>query len=73
MHVGLVFSNRDKRTLLDKLLLAIERLKLDRIFYLVADEYYGSGKLIKQLIKGDTHLITRAKINFLPTIQRAIT
>lgn len=65
IHEGLIFSNRDNRTLLDKLLQAIGRMDLDEKFYLVADAYYASGKLIKHLVKSDNHLITRAKINFV--------
>lgn len=61
IHEGLIYSNRDTRSLLDKLLLAIDQLKLNCRYYLVADAYYGSGKLIKALVKNDNHLISRAK------------
>ncbi|OED43987.1 hypothetical protein AB833_02570 [Chromatiales bacterium (ex Bugula neritina AB1)] len=63
IHEGVKFTNRDKRTLLDKLLLATDRLNPIDHYFLVADAYYGSGKLIKQLVKNDNQLITRAKIN----------
>lgn len=65
IHEGLVFSNRDKRTLLDKLLIMIGGLNLNDSFFLVADAYYGSGKMIKVLLKQDNHLITRAKSSFV--------
>jgi hypothetical protein len=63
IHEGLIFSNRDKRTLLDKLVLLVKGLDLSEPFYLVADAYYASGKIIKALLKQDNHLITRVKGN----------
>ena len=65
IHEGLIFSNRDTRTLLDKLLIMIDQLSLTEPFYLVADAYYGSGELIKSLLSQDNHLITRAKHSFV--------
>jgi DDE superfamily endonuclease len=65
IHEGLVFSNRDSRTLLDKLavlMFSIANL-LDRKILLVADAYYASGKLIAQLLGKGHQLVTRAKSN----------
>ena len=65
IHEGLVLSNRDSRTLLDKLavlLLSISSI-LDRKILLVADAYYASGKLIAQLLSKGHQLVTRAKSN----------
>lgn len=65
IHEGLVFSNRDTKTLLDKLvalLLSIAR-RWDRQVLLVADAYYASAKVILPLLKDGHHLITRAKSN----------
>jgi hypothetical protein len=65
IHEGLIFSNRDSRTLLDKLavlLFAIASV-LDRKVLLVADAYYASGKLIDQLLANGHQLVTRAKSN----------
>jgi len=65
IHEGLIFSNRDSRTLLDKLavlLFAIANV-LDRKVLLVADAYYASGRLIDQLLVNGHQLITRAKSN----------
>jgi hypothetical protein len=65
IHEGLVFSNRDSRTLLDKLvalLLSITRI-WNRSVVLVADAYYASGKVITPLLKNGHHLVTRAKSN----------
>ena len=76
IHEGLVFSNRDARTLLDKLvalLFSITRA-WDRKVLLVADAYYASGKVITPLLAGGHQLLTRAKSNavaYLPVPQPA--
>lgn len=71
IHEGLVFSNRDPRTLLDKLVALLFSLTRvwDRQVLLVADAYYASGKVIRPLLAKGHHLVTRAKSNavaFLP-------
>lgn len=63
IHEGLVFSNRDTRTLLDKLLILIAGIDINTSFYLVADAYYSNGKMIKGLLKDGNHLISRARSN----------
>ena len=65
IHEGLVWSNRDTRTLLDKLALLLFALAgiLDRKLVLVADAYYASGKMIAQLLGQGHQLVTRAKSN----------
>lgn len=63
IHEGLIFSNRDKRTLLDKLLDLVNNLKLDQPCYLVADAYYASGKMVKGTLAQGHDLVTRAKSN----------
>jgi hypothetical protein len=62
IHEGLVFSNRCKRTLLDKMIGLLTIIAIDEPYYFVADAYYASGKVIKGLSE-DNHLITRAKSN----------
>jgi hypothetical protein len=63
IHEGLVWSNRDKRTLLDKMLGLIETLTITDSFYFVADAYYAAGKMVKGLLKQGNHLVTRVKSN----------
>jgi hypothetical protein len=63
IHEGLIFSNRDKRTLLDKLLNLVNNLKLNEPCYLVADAYYASGKMVKGTLAQGHDLVTRAKSN----------
>ena len=65
IHEGLVFSNRDSKTLLDKLvalLLSVARV-WGRKVLLVADAYYASAKVIVPLLANGHHLVTRAKSN----------
>ena len=63
IHEGVVFSNRDKRTLLDKLVLLLASLAITLPFYLVADRYYASAKVILPLLKRGQHLITAVRSN----------
>jgi hypothetical protein len=51
IHEGLVWSNRDQRTLLDKMLGLIETLTIADPFYFVADAYYAAGKIVKGFSK----------------------
>jgi hypothetical protein len=63
IHEGLVWSNRDKRTLLDKMLDLLQIVAIADPFYLVADAYYAAGKIVKGLLKQGNHLVTRIKSN----------
>jgi hypothetical protein len=60
IHEGSKETNRDTRTILDKLLKLIQDLDLRREFYLVADAYYASKDFISNL---SGHLISRVKSN----------
>lgn len=50
IHEGIIFSNRDKRILLDKLVSLVSGLNLAERCYLVADVYYAKSKIIKGMI-----------------------
>lgn len=65
IHEGLVFSNRDTKTLLDKLVALLFSMTRvwKRSVVLVADAYYASGKVITPLLNNGHHLVTRAKTN----------
>jgi hypothetical protein len=72
IHEGVVFSNRCKRTLLDKMIEMLDSLKLNESYYLVADAYYASRKIIVPLLKQGCHLVTRVRSNavaYLPAPQ----
>ena len=57
---GLVWSNRDKRTLLDKMLGLLDILAIKAPF---ADAYYAAGKMANGLLEQGNHLVTRVKSN----------
>ena len=65
IHEGLVFSNRDTSTLLDKLAALLMRIAgcIDRQVLLVADACYASAKVLTPLLEQGHHLISRAKSN----------
>jgi DDE superfamily endonuclease len=63
IHEGTVFSNRDQRTLLDKMILLLDSPGRKQPFYFVADAYYASGKIVRGLLAHGNHLVTRVKSN----------
>jgi hypothetical protein len=63
IHEGLVWSNRDKRTLLDKMLGLLDILAIKVAFYFVADAYYAAGKMVIGLLNQGNHMVTRVKSN----------
>jgi len=63
IHEGLVWSNRDKRTLLDKMLGLIHTLTITEPFYFVADAFYAAGKIVNGLLKQGNHLVSRVRSN----------
>jgi len=63
IHEGIVLSNRDKRTLLDKMISLLAITCIEQPYYFVADAYYASQKVVNGLLGKGNHLITRAKSN----------
>ena len=63
IHEGVVQSNRDKRTLLDKMITLLTITDITEPFYFVADAYYACGKIANGLLAQGHHLITRVKTN----------
>lgn len=63
IHEGLVESNRDRRTLLDKMLLLLGTVKITQPYYFIADAYYAAGKTVRGLLAQNNHLITRVRSN----------
>jgi len=63
IHEGLIFTKRDRRTLLDKLVASFASIvKMTQWpAILVADAYYASQKVIKPLLARGQHLVTRTK------------
>jgi len=63
IHEGTVFSNRDKRILLDKIVTMILSLGIRIPCYLIADTYYASKSVIDPLLKSGQHLISAVRSN----------
>ena len=63
IHEGVVWSNRDRRTLLDKMLTLLGIAAVEQPFYFVADAYYAARKIVSGLITQHNHLLTRVKSN----------
>ncbi len=74
IHEGLVWSNRDRRTLLDKMVLLVQSLaaSLQRPLLFLVDAYFASRKVIRPLLKEGHHIVTRVRSNavaFFPAAQ----
>lgn len=63
IHEGVVFSNRDTRTLLDKMMTLLKSVAVDLPYYFVADAYYACRATIKELLARGNHLISRVRSN----------
>lgn len=63
IHEGLIFSNRSKKTLVDKLALLVRELVFEMPVYLTADAYYAARNMILPLIKEGHHLISVVRSN----------
>ena len=59
----MVFSNRDKRTLMDKMVELFQELELAEPFILLADAYYATRKIGRALVDSGNHLVTRVRSN----------
>jgi len=62
IHEGIVFSNRDKATLLDKMILLVDSLSLPE-FYFIADAYYSARKIMSCLLAQGNHLASQVRMN----------
>lgn len=62
IHEGLVFSNRDKLTQLDKMIMMADALGLPE-FYFIADSYYSARKVMAALLKKGNHLVCQVRMN----------
>ncbi len=73
IHEGIRFNCKDKRTLLDKLFELLLELNLPGSYYLLADKYYCSGRLMKMLVAQGIHIITMMKKNavaYYPVVEQ---
>ena len=63
IHEGVVFTNRDHRSLLDKLVLLVNALAVTLPFYMVADTYYAAANIIRPLLNAGQHLVAAVRSN----------
>jgi hypothetical protein len=77
IHEGVVWSARDRRTLLDKLGALLLGLEWESPLTVVADAYYAAAQFARSLLGQGRHLITRVRSNavayFPPSRRRAAT
>lgn len=63
IHEGIVWSARDRRTLLDKLAVLLLGLHWNQGLTVVADAYYAAAKFARSLLAQGHHLVTRVRSN----------
>jgi hypothetical protein len=65
IHEGLVFTNRDHRTLMDKLVALLHTIvgSCERRILLVADAAYANRSIIRPLLAKGHHLVSRVRNN----------
>src|SRR5260370_36920799 len=63
IHEGIVWSARDRRTLLDKLSGLLLGLHWSCALTVVADAYYAAAKFARSLLAKGHHLVTRVRSN----------
>lgn len=63
IHEGIVWTARDRRTLLDKLGALLLGLHWDCPLTVVADAYYAAAKFARSLLAESHHLVTRVRSN----------
>jgi hypothetical protein len=63
IHEGLVWSNRHRRSLLDKLGQLLLGLEWTEPVTVVADAYYAAGRFARNLLDHGHHLVTRVRSN----------
>lgn len=63
IHEGVKFTNRDKRSLVDRMVSMLLALTLESSYYFVADAYYAASQTILGTLASGNHLISRVRIN----------
>lgn len=63
IHEGLIFSNRTKRKLTDKMVSLVQMIGITLPFYFVADAYYACKTVGLGIIKDGGHIVTRVRNN----------
>ena len=63
IHEGIVETNRDRRTLMDKMVALLAILGIQDPYYFLADRYYLCQKIVRGLLAQGHHLVARVKSN----------
>jgi len=63
IHEGIVLSNRQTKSLLDKMINLVRSLTIPLPFYLALDAYYASKVIVRGLLQSGNHLITQVRKN----------
>jgi len=63
IHEGIILSNRDKRTLMDKMVKLLISITSQYPYYFVADSYYACKTIIHGVLRNGNHLVSRVKTN----------
>lgn len=63
IHEGLKASNRDRKTLIDKLALETLWLPIPKPFIFVVDAYYCAGNLVRLMLDFQGHVVTVVRSN----------
>jgi hypothetical protein len=63
IHEGIVLSNRQTQSLIDKMVTLVHSLAISMPFYLVMDAYYASKGMVHGLLNSGNHLITHVRKN----------
>ncbi len=63
IHEGIVETNRDRRTLMDKMVAQLAIIDISEAYYFVADRYYLCRKMARGLLAQGKHLVVRVKSN----------
>jgi len=63
IHEGIVETNRDRRTLMDKMITLLAIVGFDEPYYFVADRYYHCRKIARGLLAQGNHLVVGVKSN----------
>ena len=62
IHEGVKFTNRDKRSLVDRMVAMLLALSLESPYYFVADAYYAASQTILGTLATGNHLVSRVRI-----------
>jgi len=71
IHEGVKFTNRDCRSLIDKMVHMLLSLLLNAPCYFVADAYYAAGQSIRATLAHGNHLLTRVRskaVAYMPPV-----